>query len=281
MTNVALPTADGGQQISEVIDYDLVGQQLDYLDAVKGSNVELSIMIELLGEQAEKHQLTKENVEGIAEEIAKVGDQTKDLEGKTAELQAQAEETAHQLHDAMFPTDADVDTSALESLSEQIQEISVSAEELADTLKEDSRTAEDVAESILRFDDAIQNVVDNYDDWMGALNSGSLQEQAEAIDGLRDAYADLLDLDGSALSDDFLTNAENLELMKAAIDGDTAAYDELLSRAGQDIVAHLKISDEDYNQFMADLNTVQSSLDAMNFQTLEIGTNLDIGNFLQ
>jgi len=69
--------------------------------------------------------------------------------------------------------------------------------------------------------------------------------------------------------------------MKAAIDGNIDAYDELLSRAGQDIIAHLELSDADYNQFMTDLDTVQNSLDAMNFQTLEIGTNLDIGNFLQ
>jgi hypothetical protein len=41
---------------------------------------------------------------------------------------------------------------------------------------------------------------------MGALTSGSLAEQAEAIAGLRDAYADLLDLDGSSLSDAFLSS---------------------------------------------------------------------------
>jgi hypothetical protein len=45
---------------------------------------------------------------------------------------------------------------------------------------------------------------------------------------MRDAYADLLDLDGSSLSEEFLTNAENLDLMKAAIDGNTEAYDQLL-----------------------------------------------------
>ena len=76
---------------------------------------------------------------------------------------------------------------------------------------------------------------------MDVLNSGSIQEQAEIIDDLRDAYADLLDLDGSSLSNDFLTNAENLDLMKAAIDGDIEAYDELLTRAGQDILINCGI----------------------------------------
>jgi len=122
-----------------------------------------------------------------------------------------------------------------------------------------------VAEAILRFDDAIQDVIDNYDDWLAALNSDSIEEQALVIDELRDAYADLLDLDGSSLSKDFLTNTDNLELMKAAIDGDTEAYEQLLDLAGEDIIAHLSL---DKAQFENDLNVVQNSLDAMNFQDL-------------
>jgi len=72
--------------------------------------------------------------------------------------------------------------------------------EIDDDLDEDTRAADDLAEAILRFDDAITDVTDNYDDWLAALNSGAAQDQAAVIDGLRDAYADLLDLDGSSLS---------------------------------------------------------------------------------
>jgi len=35
-----------------------------------------------------------------------------------------------------------------------------------------------VAESLLRFDNAIQDVSENYDDWLAALDSGSWQDQA-------------------------------------------------------------------------------------------------------
>ena len=260
------------------IDYDLVDQQLEYLDIVTDSNSALNTQIQLWQSLADKQALNKEQVDKIAEAIANAGDETQNLSDKSQDLKARAEEVAHQLHDAMFPTDEDVDTEALEALSETIQQIAESSEELADTLSQDSRSAQDVAESILRFDDAIQDVVDNYDDWLDALDSGSIQDQAEVVDDLRDAYADLLDLDGSSLSNDFLTNTQNLELMKAAINGDTEAYDELLSRAGQDIISHL---DLDHAQFDADLATVQNELDAMNYQDLEIGANLDTGNFLQ
>ena len=176
--------------------------------------------------------------------------------------------------------DEDVDVQTLEHLSETIQQIAPESEELANTLAEDEGAADDLAQAILRFDDACVDVSKNYDDWMAALNSGSLQEQVQAMDGLRDAYADLLDLDGSALSNDFLTNAENLDLMKAAIDGDIDAYDELLSRAGQDIITHLQLSPEDYTQFQTDLANVQAMMDEMNFQDIEIGASLDDANFI-
>jgi hypothetical protein len=45
-----------------------------------------------------------------------------------------------------------------------------------------------------------------------------MQAVAEALPGLKDAYGDLLDIaNPSVLSNDFLTNVENLNLMKAAI----------------------------------------------------------------
>ena len=196
---------------------------------------------------------TKENAEAIYEAIGKVGDKTANAEERTKQLEKLYDETAKKMAKAMFPTDSDVDTKALSSLTDLLQNSAEKSEQLADGLEDDRDAAEDVAESILRFDDAIQDVVDHYEDWKGALSSGSLQEQAEAIGGLRDAYADLLDMNGDKLSESFLTSAENLELMKAAIDGDIDAYDQLLQLAGEDIVAHLQLSPEQYNQFQADL----------------------------
>lgn len=266
--------------IVNTIDYDLVKYQLDYLQAVTDTNSELGTQIDLWIELAKNQKLNKEQVDAIAEAVGDARDQTANLTERQQELKEQAEEVAHQLHDAMFPTDSDVDPKVLENLSETIQDIADESDELDNNLTEDSRAADDVAESILRFDDAIEDVVDNYEDWMDALNSGSIQEQAEIIDDLRDAYADLLDLDGSALSNDFLTDAENLDLMKAAIDGDIDAYDELLSRAGQDIITHLQLSPEDYTQFQTDLANVQAMMDEMNFQDIEIGASLDDANFI-
>jgi hypothetical protein len=90
----------------------------------------------------------------------------------------------------------------------------------------------------------------------------------------------LLDLDGSALSNDFLTNAENLDLMKAAIDGDVDAYDELLSRAGQDILIQVGI---DPTQFYSDRDAIWAAaaeLTGTDFGDIEIGAALNDEGFL-
>jgi len=199
----------------------------------------MEYQVEIWQELYENHKMDLENLEKIRDAVTEISE-TSDLET----LKKGYEEVAHQIHDAMFPTDADVDESALQQLTETLEKTAVSSSELAEEVENDGRVAEDVAESILRFDDAIQDVVDHYEDWKGALSSGSLQEQSEAIEGLRDAYADLLDMNGDKLSESFLTSAENLELMKAAIDGDIDAYDQLLQLAGEDIVAHLQLSPE-------------------------------------
>jgi len=265
---------------ADFIDYDLVKYQLDYLQAVTDTNSELGAQIDLWIELAKNQELNKEQVDAIAEAVGNAKDQTANLTERQQELKGMAEEVAHQIHDAMFPTDSDVDTEVLETLSETIQDIADESDELADSLTEDSRAAEDVAESILRFDNAIEDVVKNYENWMDVLNNGSIQEQAEIIDDLQDAYADLLDLDGSSLSNDFLTNTENLDLMKAAIDGDIDAYNELLEAAQRDIVAHLSLSEEDYNEFVAAINNIQAMMDKMNFQDIEVGASLDDANFI-
>jgi len=51
--------------------------------------------------------------------------------------------------------------------------------------------------------------------------------------------------------------------------------------AQQDIIGHIKWDEGMYEDFMSSLDTVQNSLDLMNFQTLEIGADLNQDNFLQ
>ncbi len=83
--------------------------------------------------------------------------------------------------------------------------------------------------------------------------TSALEEAAEtghlagdAADEMAEAYGDLLDIDGSELSADFLSNAENLELMQKALEGDEEAYQTLQNAVRQDIEARFGINDEDF-----------------------------------
>lgn len=108
-----------------------------------------------------------------------------------------------------------------------------------------------------------------------------MQEAAKAAKELDKTYKNLLDIDGDVLSSDFLESAKNLDLMKEAIEGNEDAYNQLQEAANQDILAHLKFAPEDMSSFYNELDNVKSLLDKQNFPDLDVGANLDTGNFLQ
>ena len=105
-----------------------------------------------------------------------------------------------------------------------------------------------------------------------------MQEAAIAAKEMQKAFGNLLDFDGSVLSGEFLQDVKNLDLMKEAINGNETAYQQLQEAANKDIIAQCKVDTTEFNAAMAD---VQNHLDAMNFQELKIGADLDDGNFLQ
>ena len=184
-------------------------------------------------------------------------------------------------HEITFEVDADVDEEELERLSDYISDNAEEIDGLSDHLKTCRSEAKKVAHAILRFDDAIQDVTEHYDDWSDALKKGTMQDAANAAAEMTDAYGDLLDIDGSQLSADFLQNAENLELMKQATEGSEEAYKQLQAAANEDIITHLEFAPEDLTEFYNQLDNVQQLLADQNFPDLEVGANLDTGNFLQ
>ena len=56
----------------------------------------------------------------------------------------------------------------------------------------------------------------------------------------------MLDIDMDSLSDDFVTNADNLELMKKAANGSEEAYNQLQEAARQDIAAQVGLDDSEF-----------------------------------
>ena len=214
------------------------------------------------------------------EELKILGTLEIDKDTSFEEIKAQVEELSHQI---TVEVDADVDEEELENLTKYVMENAESIDELDDHLKDCEAEAKKVAHAILRFDDAIQDVTKNYDKWNKALSSGSWQDAAAYVDELKDAYGDLLDIDGSTLTDDFIRDTENLELMKQAAEGSEEAYQQLQAAAGQDILGKFDLDDtEAMNKFNEDLAFIQGYDSSVfgNIAELEAGASLNDQAFL-
>jgi sialic acid synthase SpsE len=177
-----------------------------------------------------------------------------------------------------------LDPDEFEDLSEMIEESGSAIAGLSDDLKGNEREANDVAKALMRYDRAVKNVADNSEDWMKILKSGNLQDQAKIIDDLRESYADMLDIDMDVLSDSFLRNAKNLELMTKAANGSEEAYRQLQAVAAQDILMTLGLNDsEAMTKFQQDLEWLMSYDSSVfgNIADLAVGADLNDEAFLQ
>lgn len=154
--------------------------------------------------------------------------------------------------------DFDVDAQELEQLTNELQNTSEEDEVFSENLRTNAVLAQEVAESILRYKDAISDLSENYDDWYDILDDG---DPAEIFDELQDAYGDLLDIDGSQLSEDFLSDVKNLQDMKDALEGDEEAYNRLADAATEDIIAHLDIENVDQDQLSSVVQDIQNYCD--------------------
>ena len=239
-------------------------------------------------------ELTKEQFQMIAEMIGLTNDKLVETSGMIASItNSQAElnslykqglisidEYNQNLERIQVANlDKDVDEKAFSSLKDTLNELSGEFGELSENVKDNEIALGNISEAVLRFDDAIQDVTENYDDWFNILKTGSIQEVAEVTEDLADAYGDLLDMDNSSFSTGFLRDTDNLKLMKKAAEGSVEAYETLQQKARQDIEAH--IDSTNLEEFKSQLSEVESAMDAMQFQDLEIGANLNIDGFLQ
>lgn len=165
-----------------------------------------------------------------------------------------------------FAEDFDMDADEIEDLADALLDMADNGDESLQSLKNNRKAAEEMAKEIKRFDKAVESCTDNYDDWNKALQSDSAEIQAEAVSEMKDAYGDLMDIDGSTLSSDFLKDAENLELMKQAINGSEEAYNSLVQNAMKDMLIQVGVDESQLEQLGPDIANVQAGL-----QDLEIG----------
>lgn len=213
--------------------------------------------------------------------LGKLGIASDETTKKIMSLTSQMRELAGaDLNDLNTALDTDVDEEEYADLANYIQDIADETEDFSDELQYNEKAAKKNAEAILRFNSAIEDINENYEDWNYTLKQGSVQDQAKAVKQMRNAYADLLDIDMDSLSDDFIKNEENLELMKQAAEGSEEAYQKLQEAAGKDILAQIGIDTSQYETDLAKLNALAQQTEGMGLADIEAGASLDDTEFL-
>lgn len=170
----------------------------------------------------------------------------------------------------------DVDTDEVKAYADNLQEVSKDSKELSDDLESNTENARDLARQIIRMNNGIDDLADNWEEWGDILKKSSKtsQEYAEAMTGVKDALAQVLDVSGEYISNNFVT--KNLEDIGKAAKGDADAIDRLRSQMDEEVIANISLGQSD--EFIAKVKEADSA-----FQELvnKLPDNIKVGAVLQ
>jgi TP901 family phage tail tape measure protein len=231
--------------------------------------------------QATSMQSTDELDQAVAFGDIEIGDK----EGQISKEQYDAIYNQKQLEE--YETNFGLDKEELDDLGDTIQDMAESSKDaelgalgLSEALIEDAKAADEVAKELKRYDKALANVEDNYEDWQDALESDNLELQAEAVEEMDKAYSDLLDIDYDQLSNEFLTNKDNLKLLKEAAEGSEEAYNALQEAAGKDILMQVGLNTSKFDADKALIDAKLMEIEGKELEDIEVGASLNDQGFL-
>lgn len=169
-----------------------------------------------------------------------------------------------------------------EEAQEKIADLRQEYEDLGDTTK-------DIAAYNLQMNKGLSKLTDLWEDYSDVLEDDAAKgtsDYYEAIGQLDEAVSEMLNIDPGVLSNGFYENADALDAMERAANGDASAIDDLRNIASQDIIMNLDVQgisaeDKDYlinNELLPMLTELQSNLDTM---PLGASVDVDTDNFIQ
>lgn len=136
-----------------------------------------------------------------------------------------------------------------------------------------------VAKGIMKMNDAIEDLSNNFEDWSDIIQNSSedSEEFAEAMQDCRTAVANLLDVSEDYVSNDFIS--QNLDLIEQAATGSATAIDNLKSKLGNDIIARIVVenglSEDETATILADYQSLVALI-----PDIDVGVSLNDGEFL-
>lgn len=146
------------------------------------------------------------------------------------------------------------------------------SEKLQETYGLEQAVADRIALDNMKMNASIKELSSNWNEWKAGLEGGKdTDEYSAALDNLRRNIQSMLGIT-SNLSEDFLTNADTMNLMARAAEGDAEAIDELRKAASKDIALSLGIDESTASEIQ---NVVSDFMDSADYENLKIGAEFD------
>ena len=230
-------------------------------------------------------------------------DETEERTSETLEESGISENAFNRMASAQFDQDegyfADAkssilsDMEAIENGSKSFDEVVEGAEDAEDALQQlrDEYTsladeAKDVTAQNIRMNQGVEDLADVWEEYGNIITDDASKGTAdyyEAIGQLDEAMSDILNIDVGTLSNDFYENAEAVEAMGRAAEGDMSAIDDLHNLAAQDIITHMEIAPVegmDAEATRAELLSLQQELQAqLDATPLEARADVDVSDY--
>ena len=289
-----------GTGLQYTYDTAAVEQQLEILETFNSKNIEVLENIQAWKDDLADGEVNHQMLDDIAEAVSSCSEQFAELDSTIATNEAQilqldiaiasSYDNFRDLREALedgtisleaFNTAAvnldkikdieNLDADELKDYADYLQEASHNMDGFNNSMSDNE--AKIVAKGIMKMNDAIDELANNWENWLGILedSTATSEEYAEAMTGMRDAVADLLDISSDYVSSDFIK--EHLDEIALAAKGDAEAIDDLKASLADEVIAKIIL---DNSEFIADVNEVQSLYDSLvsSIPDVDVGVTL-------
>ena len=176
--------------------------------------------------------------------------------------------------------DAGLDADELSDYADHLRQISEEVDILDDSLMENKSAATAVAKDVMRMNDGIEKLADNWEEWSSVLNKSSKtsEEYSNAIGGVRDSLSTMLDVEKEFITESFVE--DHLTDIEAASKGDEEAIRRLQLALSDDIIANILLNNEiDDTRQQEILNSIDEFRNYLDSNPITVGMEFDRTNF--
>ena len=171
----------------------------------------------------------------------------------------------------------------MQNYAKHLMEVSKESDELSDELATNADSAADLAVEVTRMNKGVDKLADGIENWSSILKKSSKtsQEYGQALGEMRGALADVLDVNADLISNDFMTDPENLSLIEQAAKGSGEAIDALRAKMDEELILNITAGQTD--EFIAKVNELDDVVQdlATNLPDIEVGAILRDEGFLE